>query len=79
MAASILVTSALEGEGKSTVAANVAAALARAADRTCCSFNWANDEGVAGATRRKSASSMIAAERILSLDKAVLWYGEGRP
>ena len=71
----ILVTSAREGEGKSTVAANVAASLASDGSKVLL-MQLADSD--AGRPRRRRGLIEVAAEEC-PLEEAVLWYGEEAP
>ena len=71
----ILVTSAREGEGKSTVAANVAASLASDGAKVLL-MQLADSD--AGRPRRRRGLIEVAAEEC-PLEEAVLWYGEEAP
>jgi succinoglycan biosynthesis transport protein ExoP len=71
----ILVTSALGGEGKSTVAANVAASLARGGSEVLL-IQLGDRE--AGRSQRRNGLIDVLSEKY-PLDKAMLWYGDGRP
>jgi succinoglycan biosynthesis transport protein ExoP len=71
----ILVTSALEGEGKSTIAANVAASLAGAGSEVLL---VQLGERASGRLQRRNGLMDVLAEKY-PLDKAILWYGEDRP
>jgi succinoglycan biosynthesis transport protein ExoP len=71
----ILVTSALEGEGKSTVAANLAASLTRTGSEVLLLQMGDRESGLA--QRRNGLIDVLAQK--YPLDKAMLWYGEDRP
>lgn len=71
----ILVTSAREGEGKSTVAANVAACLAsEGAEVLLIQMG----QGEAARTHRRTGLIDVV-EEDYPLEKALLWYGEASP
>lgn len=71
----MLVTSAQAGEGKSTVAANLAASLAR--DGASVLLMQLADSQT-GRPRRRPGLAAVAAE-LCSLEDAVLWYGDDAP
>jgi uncharacterized protein involved in exopolysaccharide biosynthesis len=71
----ILVTSALDGEGKSTVAANVAACLAGGGSDVLL-VQLAEDE--TDRSRRRAGLIEVVGEQY-PLEKALLWHGEDRP
>jgi succinoglycan biosynthesis transport protein ExoP len=71
----ILVTSAREGEGKSTVAANLAASLASEGAKVLL---MQLAESAVVRPRRRLGLAAVAADECV-LEEAVLWYGEDAP